>query len=138
MNHEKHNTSSDIKFKTLMIRSNLCDYSNAYIHVKATIAVLNTAAAVASVNDTNKNIIFKNCTPFTNCTSEMNNTQVDDAEDFDIVMLMYNLIEYSDVHFKAPGSWWWYYRDEPALDNYNNVIDFPANKNNSILLKFKQ
>ena len=138
MNHEKHNTSSDIKFKTLMIRSNLCDYSNAYIHVKATIAVLNTAAAVASVNDTNKNIIFKNCTPFTNCTSEMNNTQVDDAEDFDIVMLMYNLIEYSDVHFKAPGSWWWYYRDEPALDNYNNIIDFPANKNNSILLKFKQ
>ena len=138
MNHEKHNTSSDIKFKTLIIRSNLCDYSNAYIHVKATIAVLNTAAAVASVNDTNKNIIFKNCTPFTNCTSEMNNTQVDDAEDFDIVMLMYNLIEYSDVHFKAPGSWWWYYRDEPALDNYNNVTDFPANKNNSILLKFKQ
>ena len=138
MNHEKHNTSSDIKFKTLMIRSNLCDYSNAYIHVKATIAVLNTAAAVASVNDTNKNIIFKNCTPFTNCTSEMNNTQVDDAEDFDIVMLMYNLIEYSDVHFKAPGSWWWYYRDEPALDNYNNIIDFPANKNNSILLNFKQ
>ena len=138
MNHEKHNTSSDIKFKTLMIRSNLCDYSNAYIHVKATIAVLNTAAAVASVNDTNKNIIFKNCTPFTNCTSEMNNTQVDDAEDFDIVMLMYNLIEYSDVHFKAPGSWWWYYRDEPALDNYNNIIDFPANKNNSNLLKFKQ
>ena len=104
MNHEKHNTSSDIKFKTLMIRSNLCDYSNPYIHVKATIAVLNTAAAVASVNDTNKNIIFKSCTPFTNCTSEMNNTQVDDAEDFDIVMLMYNLIEYSDVHFKAPGS----------------------------------
>ena len=138
MNHEKHNTSSDIKFKTLMIRSNLCDYSNPYIHVKATIAVLNTAAAVASVNDTNKNIIFKSCTPFTNCTSEMNNTQVDDAEDFDIVMLMYNLIEYSDVHFKAPGSWWWYYRDEPALDNYNNIIDFPANKNNSILLKFKQ
>ena len=104
MNHEKHNTSSDIKFKTLMIRSNLCDYSNAYIHGKATIVVLNTAAAVASVNDTNKNIIFKNCTPFTNCTREMNNTQVDDAEDFDIVMLMYNLIEYSDVHFKAPGS----------------------------------
>ena len=104
MNHEKHNTSSDIKFKTLMIRSNLCDYSNAYIHVNATIEVLNTAAAVGSVKDTNKNIIFKNCTPFTNCTSEMNNAQADDAEDFDIVMLMYNLIEYSDVHFKAPGS----------------------------------
>ena len=59
-----------------------------------------------------KEIIFKNCAPFTDCISEINNTQVDNAKDLDVVMLMYNLIEYSDNYSKTRGSLWQYYRDE--------------------------
>ena len=51
---------------------------------------------------------------------------------------MYNSIENSDAYSKTLGSLWQYYRDEPALDNNNNIIDFPANNNNSISFKFKQ
>ena len=80
-----------------MIRSNLCDYSDASIHVKLTVIVPNAAPAAATVHNTNKIVIFKNCAPFTNCIGETNNKQVDDAQGIDIVMSMYNLIEYSDV-----------------------------------------
>ena len=57
-----------------MLKSILCDYSDAYIIVKGTITVNNTAAADADANNTNKKVIFKNCAPFTNCISEINNT----------------------------------------------------------------
>ena len=63
-----------------MIRSNLCDYSDAYILVKGTIKVPNTAAAGAVVNNTNKKVMFKNFAHFTDCIIEINNTQVDDAQ----------------------------------------------------------
>ena len=86
-----------------------------------------------AVNDTNKKRIFKNGAPFTSCTLEINNTQVDNAEDIDIAM---NLIEYNDAYLKASGSVWQYYRDESALDDNNNIIDFPANSNNSNSFKF--
>ena len=120
-----------------MIRLNLCDDSDAYIHVKAAITVPNTAATGAPVNNTNKKLIFKKCAPFTNCISQINNTQVDDAWDIDMVLPMYNLMEYSDVYLNTSGSLWQYYRAEPALDNNNN-IDCPANNNNSISFKCKQ
>ena len=119
-----------------MIRSNLFNYSDAYIHVKATITVANTAAAAAPINNTSKKV-FKDRAPFTNCISEINNTQVDDAQDIDIVMPMFNLIYYSGVYLETLGLGQ-YYRDEPALDNNNNTIDFPANNNNSISFNFKQ
>ena len=79
-----------------MLKSSLCDYSDAYILVKGTITVPNTAAADANANNANKKAIFKTCAPFINCTSKINNTQLDNAKDVDIVMPMYNLIEYSD------------------------------------------
>ena len=63
-----------------MIRSNLCDYNDAYILVKGTIKVPNTAAAGAVVNNTNKKVMFKNFARFTDCIIEINNTQVDDAQ----------------------------------------------------------
>ena len=85
-----YNVNSQIKFKTTMLNSSLCDYSDAYILVKGTICVNNTAAAGAAVNNTNKKVKFKNCAPFTNCISEINNTQIDNAKDIDIVMAMYN------------------------------------------------
>ena len=83
-----YNINSQIKFKTTMLKSSLCDYSDAYILVKGTITVNNKAAADANANNTDKKVIFKNCAPFTNCMSEINNTQVDNAKDIDIVMPM--------------------------------------------------
>ena len=71
--------NTKIRFKKSMIRSNLWDYSDACILVKITITVLNTTAASATVNNTNKKVIFKSCDPVTHSITEINNTQVDDA-----------------------------------------------------------
>ena len=76
----------------------------AYILIKGTITVNNTAAADADAKNTNKKVIFKNCAPFTNCISEINNTQVNNAKDIDIVMPLYKLIEYSDNYSKTSGT----------------------------------
>ena len=99
-----YNTNAQIKFKTTMLKSILCDYSDAYILFKGNITVNNTAGAGAAANNTNKRVIFKNCTPFAECKSETNNTQVDSAKYIDRVMPMYNLIEYSEIHSKTSGS----------------------------------
>ena len=109
-----------------MLKSNLCDYSDAYILVKGTITVNNSAAQGAAASNTNKKVIFKNCAPFTNCISEINNTQIDNAKDIDIVMPMYNLIEYSDNYAKKAGSLWQYCKDIPARDNNNLIEGFTA------------
>ena len=93
---ETCNNNSQIKFKTKMLKTGLCDYSDSYIFATGTITISNRAAADADANNTNKKVIFKNCAPFTNWISEINNTQVDNAKDADIVIPMYNLIEYSD------------------------------------------
>ena len=69
-------------------------------------------------------LVFKNCVPFTNCISEINNTQVDNAKDINIVMSMYNLIEYSDNYAKATGILWQYCKDIPARNNNNEVNEF--------------
>ena len=95
------------------MKSSLCDYHDAYILVKACKEINNTAADAAAANNTNKKVIFKsfnkkvifeNCGPFTNCTSEINDAQVDNAKDIDIVTPMYDLIEYSDNYSKRSGS----------------------------------
>ena len=117
-----------------MIKSSLCDYSDAYIHVKGTIIVNNTADAGADANNSNKKVIFKNCAPFTNCISEINNTDIDNAKDIDIVMPMYNLIEHSDNYSKTSGSLWEYTKDIPAVNNNNAIIDFT---NNNLTDSFK-
>ena len=124
----KYNVNSQIKFKTAMLKSSFCDYSDRYILVIRTINVNNTAAADADANNTNKKVIFKNCAPFTNCISEINNTQVDNAKDIDIVMPMYSLIEYSDNYAKTSGSLWQYCKDIPEVDNNNNaIVNFTEN-----------
>ena len=79
-----------------MLRSSLCDQSDAYVLVKGNISVNNNAAADADANNTGKKVTFKNCAPFTDCISNINNIQVDNAKDNDIKIAMYNLIEYSD------------------------------------------
>ena len=121
-----YNVNSQIKFKTTMLKSSFCDYSDAYILVKGTISVNNTAAAGAAVNNINKKVIFKNCTPFTNCISKINNTQVDNAKGIDIVISMYNLTEYSDNYAKTTGSLLQYCKDIPARNNNNEITEFTA------------
>ena len=121
-----------------MLRSTLCDYSDAYILVKGNISVNNTAAAGAAANNANKKVIFKNCTPFTNCISKINNEQIDNAEYIDIVMPMYNLIEYSDNYSKTSGSLWQYCKYIPAVDNDGDITDFNrANATDSFNFKTK-
>ena len=107
-------TGSDIKFKTTMLKSSLCDYADTYILVKGTITITGAGddAAARRADERNKGVIFKNCAPFTKCISRINNTDIDNAQDIDIVMPMYNLIEYSDNYSKTSGSLWQYYKDE--------------------------
>ena len=133
-----YSPNKQIKFKTAMLRSSLCDYSHAYILVKGNIPVNNTAPADAAANNTNKKVIFKNCAPFTKCISKINNSQIDDAEYIDIVMPMYNLIEYSDNYSKTCGSLWQYCKEIPAINNSGHIEDFDeANATDSFNFKTK-
>ena len=101
-----YNVNSQIKFKTTMLKSSLCDYSDAYIlaNGKITITGAGADAATRQADGRDKGVAFKNCAPFINCISEINNTQADNAKDIDIVMPMYNLIEYSDNYAKTTRS----------------------------------
>ena len=119
-----------------MLRSSLCDYSDAYISVKEIITVENTGTAAAP-NNRNKKVIFKNCAPFTECISEINNKEIDRAKDVDVVISLYNLIEYSDKYLKTSESLWQYYKDESFIDNNGNIIDVPDNPDNTSF-KYKQ
>ena len=127
-----------IRFKTAMLRSSLCDYSDAYILVKENITVNNNADAGAAASNTNEKVIFKNCAPFTNYIKKINNTQIDDAEYIDIVMSMYNLIEYSYNCSKTPGSLWQYCKEIASVNNADNIVDFyEANGTYSLSFKIK-
>ena len=104
--------------------------------MSGTITVPNTGTAAAPNNREN---IIKNCAPFTDCKRKLNNTQIYNAKHIDAVKSMYNLVEYSDNYSKtSPERLWQYYRDEPALDNNGNIVDFPAPNNNGASFIFKQ
>ena len=96
----KCNVNKEIRIKTLMLRSNLCDYSNAYIVVKGDI----NPECDNNANKRKKNLAFKNNAPFINCISKINGVKIDNAEDFDVVMPMYNLLEYSKNYKKQQES----------------------------------
>ena len=104
-----------------MLKSSLCDYSDAYILVKGKITITGAGddAAARQVHERDKGVAF------TNCISEINNTEVDNAKDIHIVMPMYNLIEYSDNYAKTSGSLWQYYRDQPN-DNLADSESFKS------------
>ena len=121
-----------------MLKSSLCGYSDAYILVKGNITFNNTAAGDADANNTNQKILFKNCSRFTNCISKIKNTQVDNAKDIDIVMPMYNLIEYSGIYSKISGSLWQYCKYLPAVNNNGNIVELNgANATDSFNFKAK-
>ena len=100
-----YSTNSQIKLKISMLTSNLCDYSDAYILVSRTITI---AESATGGENSNIEVVFKNCAPFTDCISKINSAQIDTAKDIDAVMPMYNLIEYSDNCSKTSGSLWQY------------------------------
>ena len=126
-----------------MLSSDLCDFSDAYIVVKGNIADVkkiftdddieapsNTAANATATNNANNNafgeikLVFKNNAPFINCVSKIKGVKIDNAEDLDVVMPMYHLLEYSKNYKKTTGSLWNYYRDEPnsSANNNNKLI----------------
>ena len=117
---ETYNTNKQIRFKTSMLRSDLSDFSDPYIVVKGKITVTN------SNNDAyGKKLAFKNNAPFLSCISKINNTIIDNAEDLNIVMPLYNLLYYSKNYRKTIGAFPNYYRDEPnsgAVGNINYSI----------------
>ena len=96
-----YNEDNQIRFKTSILKSNLCDYGDAYILVKEAITAQNKVAQGQANNGADKKLIFKNYAPFTKCISRINNTQVGDALDINVVM--YNSIEHSDNYSKTSG-----------------------------------
>ena len=118
-----YNDNKSIRFKTHMLRSNLCDYSNAYILVEGTIIVTapgdnNNANNIRDKR--NRPLILKNNAPFVSCITRINGELIEDADDLDIVMPMYNLLEYSKNYRKTIGSLYNSYRDELGGNTNNN------------------
>ena len=114
-------TSNDIRFKTTMLRSSLCDYADSYILVKGTITITGNAVAEPNLDtprtaaqllaarqadERDKGVTFRNFAPFTKCISRINNTDIDNVQDIDTVMPMNNLIKYSDNYSKTSGILW--------------------------------
>ena len=129
-----YNTRKPIRFKTSVLRSDLCDYSDAYVWVKGKITVTNP-------NDNsnfNKELTLKNNAPFISCISNINGELVENAEDLDIVIPMYNLLEYSKNYEKTSGSLFNYYRDEPSkttIRDGNNATNISIRNSKSFNYK---
>ena len=119
-----YNENKSITFKTPMLRSDLCDYSGAYILVKGTITVNGVVNGVENeILRRNRQLILKNNAPFVSCMTKINNEFIEDADDLYIVMPMYNLLEYSKNYRKTIGSLYNCYIDE--LSDDNNPNNFP-------------
>ena len=110
-----------------MLKSSLCDYGDTYIFVKGTITITGagTDPALRQADEGDEEVIFKSCSPFINCQIEINNTETDNAQDIDIVMSIYNLIEYRENYSKTSRSLWQYYKDEPN-DNLGDSEPFKS------------
>ena len=110
------NNPDTIKYDARVLKPNLCDYADVYILIDGTIR----AEGVEVVADTR--LALKNCPPFTKCNLEINDEHVDTAENLDIVMPMYNLIEYSDNYQDSSATLYQYKRDEPLEANAINDL----------------
>ena len=114
-----------IKYNTRVLKPNLCDFAEAYILIDGTIR-----AAAANANT---RLALKNCAPFTKCNLEINDAHVDTAENLDITMPMYNLIEYSDNYQDSSATLYQYKRDEPP--EANAIDDLTVNNSSSFKYK---
>ena len=135
--YNTYNENKSIRFKKPMLRSNSCDYSDAYILVKGTVTVNRIVnGADNEIIRRNRPLILKNNALFVSCMTKINNEFTEDADDLDIVMPMYNLLEYSKNYRKTIGSLYNYYRDE--LSDDNNPDNFPnTNVLNSNAFEYK-
>ena len=113
---EGNEDSTTVKFEIKVIKSNLCDYSDAYILV--------TGNITATGGDANTRVAFKNCAPFMKCITHINDEHVNDANNLDIIMLLHNLIEYRDNYSDTSGSLWQFKRDESPVTNAGNPDNF--------------
>ena len=107
-----YDAANEITYNTEVLKSNLCDYNDAYILVRCGIIVTATPAI---------QVALKNCAPFTKCMTKIDGTTIDDAEDLDLVMPMYNLVEYSSKYSEAIGRMWFNSKDEATTFNTNNA-----------------
>ena len=132
-----YNENKSIRFKTPMLRSNLCDYSDVYILLKGTITVNGIVnRAENEILRRNRPLILKNNAPFVSCMTKINNEFIEDADDVDIVIPMCNLLEYSKNYRKTIGSLYNNYRDE--LSDDNNPNNFPnTNLVNSTAFEYR-
>ena len=119
------NNPDTIKYDTRVLKPNLCDYAEAYILVDGTIR--------AAAADDNTRLALKNCAPFTKCNLEINDEHIDTAENLDIVMPMYNLIEYSDNYQDSSATLYQYKRDEPP--EANAIADLRVDNSSSFKYK---
>ena len=124
-----------LNLRLSVLKLSLWDYRDVYIVVNRTIAVADTLPA--ALDNVNKIEIFKNCISFTDCISKINKTKRDNAKEIDVVIPMYNLIEYSDNYTKASGILRLFYRVALALDDNGNIIDI-AVYNITDSFKFKE
>ena len=114
---------STIKFETEVIKPNLCDYSDAYILVIGDIKVEDVAA--------NTNVAFKNWAPFTRCVTHINDQHVEIAENFNVIMPMYNLIEFSDNYVDSSGSLWQFKTGESPMNDHENSLNVALDNSTS-------
>ena len=136
-----YNENKSVRFKTPMLRSLLCDYSDAYILLKGTITVTAPGANNGANNirdKRNRPLILKNNAPFVSCITRINGELIEDANDLDIVVPMYNLLEYSKNCRKTIGSLYNYYRDELSDDaDHNNFDNIKVVNSNTLKYKNK-
>ena len=111
LSNEKYDIGYKIIYKKEVLKSNLCDYNDDYILVRGNITIIGYQVT---------KIAFRNCAPFTKCTTKIDGAKIDDVEDLDVVMPMYNLIESSSNYSETTGSLWFYSKDE-ATDFNNNA-----------------
>ena len=110
---EGNEDSTTVEFETEVIKPNLCDYSDAYVLVTGNITVTG--------GDANIRVALKNCAPFTKCITHINDEHADNPDNLDIIMPMYNLIEYSHNYSGTSGSLCQFKRDEHNMDNGNTA-----------------
>ena len=118
---DRYNPSKHIRFKTSVLRSDQCDFGDGYIAAKGTITVTNP-----DDNAYDQKLAFKINAPFVSCISKINNTLIDNAEDLDIVISMYNWLEYSKNYSKTTASFWNHHRDErnSGVGGTNNNMNY--------------
>ena len=124
---EGNENDSIIKFETKVIKPFFCDYSDAYILV--------TGDITATGGDKDTKVAFKNCAPFTRCITQINDEHVETAENLDIKMSMYNLLEYYDNYADSPGSLWQFKRNEQNMTDAGNLDNVTTD--DSLSFKYK-